>query len=156
MAILKRVLKEGYKDNELLQKLVGYPFENERAIESGCYGVTSIKEAVHQMQLTKELYDKTDGVQLHHLILTFKDRECVTTDMAEEIAWDYVSMHNDTQSVFGVHDEEGKVHIHFVMNSVSPLDGLKLRKFDNHSDLKNDFGKVLEKYDIKLDPIIRY
>lgn len=91
--------------------------------------------AVEQMRMIKEVWNQTAGKQLHHFILSFSPWESSKiTDVRklEKLAYSVCEYFADTnQIVFGIHDN-GRLHVHFVINSVNYLTGKKFTH--NNSD----------------------
>ena len=91
-------------------------------------GAVDPEYAVQQMKMVKELWGQTDGKQLHHFVLIFSDWESQHIDNIEvliDIGYHVCLLFsNDYQCVFGVHDN-GRYHIHFVLNSVNYRTGEK-------------------------------
>lgn len=125
--------------------------------ESLFYGVNCADNpviAAYQMQKTKELYGKTDGRQYKHYVLSFAPGE-ISVEKAKTYANELADKcFGDRYEVaVGVHinSKGGKIHAHFVVNSVSFLDGKKLHF--SKSDLEN-FKKIndniAKKYNLKI------
>ena len=82
--------------------------------------------AAEQMHMVKEVYGQTEGTQLRQFVLSFSDWETErikSLNELKEIA--YLICHyyaGSFQIIFGIHNN-GRYHIHFVMNTVSFCDG---------------------------------
>lgn len=125
--------------------------------ESLFYGVNCADNpviAAYQMQKTKELYGKTDGRQYKHYVLSFAPGE-ISVQKAKTYANELADkcFGERYEVAVGVHinSKGGKIHAHFVVNSVSFLDGKKLHF--SKSDLEN-FKKIndniAKKYNLKI------
>lgn len=125
--------------------------------ESLFYGVNCADNpviAAYQMQKTKELYGKTDGRQYKHYVLSFAPGE-ISIEKAKTYANELADkcFGERYEVAVGVHinSKGGKIHAHFVVNSVSFLDGKKLHF--SKSDLEN-FKKIndniAKKYNLKI------
>lgn len=125
--------------------------------ESLFYGVNCADNpviAAYQMQKTKELYGKTDGRQYKHYVLSFAPGE-ISVEKAKTYANELADkcFGERYEVAVGVHinSKGGKIHAHFVVNSVSFLDGKKLHF--SKSDLEN-FKKIndniAKKYNLKI------
>ena len=110
--------------------------------------------AAFQMQKTKELYGKTDGRQYKHYVLSFAEGEISKENAkiyANELA---TKCYGDRFEVaIGIHINSAgsKIHAHYIVNSVSFVDGKKLHysKRDLESfKMQND--KIAEKYGLKI------
>lgn len=95
----------------------------------------SIDTAVTEMQTTKELYGKTGGRTYKHFVQSFPPDEKITPKQAHEIAKEFVEscpLFSDFEVVYATHVDRQHIHTHFVVNSVSFMDGHKfqMRKKD--------------------------
>ena len=86
----------------------------------------SPKYAFEEMRLTKETFGKEDGILGYHAFQSFKPGE-VSPEQAHEIGVELANeMWGDRfQALVSTHTNTDKVHNHFVVNSVSYLDGKK-------------------------------
>lgn len=125
--------------------------------ESLFYGVNCADNpviAAYQMQKTKELYGKTDGRQYKHYVLSFAPGE-ISVDKAKTYAKELAQQcfGERYEVAVGIHTNSkgGKIHAHFVVNSVSFVDGRKLHFAKN--DLEN-FKRINDqnskKYGLKV------
>lgn len=86
----------------------------------------SVKNAFKEMKLIKESFNKEDGILGYHAFQSFKPGE-VTPEQAHEIGVQLAEeMWGDKfQVVVSTHTNTEKIHNHFVINSVSFVDGKK-------------------------------
>lgn len=85
----------------------------------------SIKSACAEMQDAKIRWNKTDGVQLYHIIQSFRPGE-ITPGLALEIAQEFVREHlPGYQAVIGIHTDREHIHAHIAFNSINQLTGEK-------------------------------
>jgi len=85
--------------------------------------------AKSQFKATRELWGKTDGIQAHHVIQSFKPGE-VTPEMANQIGQDLArEIAKGHEAVVYTHTDKDHIHNHIVINSVSYEDG---RKYHAH------------------------
>ena len=78
-----------------------------------------------QMKATRELWGKTEGIQAHHIIQSFKPRE-VSPEMANEIGRDLArEVAKGHEAVVYTHTDKDHVHNHIVINSVNYENGSK-------------------------------
>lgn len=131
MPVIKSINKPYRKSNDL-KNLVAYAVKPTHCLE-GIYGAQGLikSDALDmwkQMQSEKEHFRKTDGKQAHHYIVSFSEREMQTIGPLEAQAIGYKACRffEDYQVVFGVHTNEDNLHIHFILNSVSYKNGIKL------------------------------
>ncbi len=79
----------------------------------------SIGSACAEMQDAEIRWNKTDGVQLYHIIQSFCPGE-ITPGLALEIAQEFVREHlPGYQAIIGVHTDRHHIHSHIVFNSVN-------------------------------------
>lgn len=110
--------------------------------------------AAYQMQKTKELYNKTDGRQYKHYVLSFAENE-ISLDKAKTYAKELAQQcfGERYEVAVGVHTNSkgGKIHAHFVVNSVSFIDGKKLHFAKSDlENFKNLNDKIAKKYNLKI------
>ncbi|NCC61441.1 MAG: relaxase [Verrucomicrobiae bacterium] len=102
-------------------------------------GVNCLPEiARQQMLLTKQHFGKLDGRTAYHAYQSFKPEEA-TPEIAHLIGVEFAEkLWGDRfQVVVATHVDKAHIHNHFVINSVSFLDGKKF-----HSDCKSYFGQM--------------
>ena len=135
MPILK-VAEGDYLNKDALEQVIhNYVFP--RSLLTGGLSIDPIY-AASQMHMVKDVTGQTDGRQLHHFILSFSDFESAKIDSANDLLYtayrvcEYFS--TEYQIVFGIHNN-GKYHIHFVMNNISFVSGK--RYSPNNSDYNN-------------------
>ena len=112
---------QGYKTNE-----------KEYITGINCSPATAVKQMIH----TKKSYGKDDGVLAFHAVQSFKPGE-LTPEQCHEIGVRLANlMWGDRfEVVVSTHLDKQHLHNHFVLNSVSFMDG---KKFDNN---RNDYNR---------------
>ena len=78
------------------------------------------------MEATQKAFLKEDGNRLIHFIISFSETESYSKYDALTIAHQTALLFPDHQIIFGVHSGTDNIHIHFMINSVSFVDGSKL------------------------------
>ena len=97
----------------------------------------SLGSACAEMQDAKIRWNKTDGVQLYHIIQSFRPGE-ITPGLALEIAQEFVREHlPGYQAVIGIHTDRDHIHAHIVFNSVNQLTGEKY-----HSNARSYYQQI--------------
>lgn len=121
MPIIK-VVNEPYPTAEDLYRLLDY-------LKRGgeLYGLGLDPEhACYQMCLVKQLWQKTDGRQCRHFIVSFSDSETIEIDEAVYYGYRIAGYYSGQyQIVFSLHLRTDHIHLHFVLNSVSHVNGKK-------------------------------
>ena len=83
--------------------------------------------AAEQMHLVKDLWFQSGGCQLRHFVICLDERESshVTSAASLEVgAYDVCEYYaEEYQIVFGIHFNDNRWDIHFVMNNVSFMTG---------------------------------
>lgn len=110
--------------------------------------------AAYQMQQTKAYYAKLDGRQYKHYVLSFAPGE-IDINSAKEYAKKLAEKcFGDRYEVaVGIHKNSagGKIHAHFVVNSVSFIDGKKLHfEKSDLENFKNLNDKLAKKYGLEV------
>jgi len=123
MACIK-VATGPYQDQGCLFRLI-HKYIYPKAVYVGGMNIDP-QYAASEMEIVKGIWMQTQGVQLWHFILSFSEIESVQyanpTD-ARYIAYEICEFFADKyQVVFGIHARTN-LHIHFVINSISYLDG---------------------------------
>lgn len=134
MAVTKILARRGG-----LQQAIAYVLNGDKTEEQiltavqGCLTST----ACHDMVAVKQRWNKTDGVQLYHIIQSFRPGE-ITPELALEIAQEFVREHlPGYQAVIGVHTDRNHIHAHIVFNSVNQLTGEKY-----HSNARSYYQQI--------------
>lgn len=97
----------------------------------------SLGSACAEMQDAKIRWNKTDGVQLYHIIQSFRPGE-ITPGLALEIAQEFVREHlPGYQAVIGIHTDRDHIHAHIVFNSVNQLTSEKY-----HSNARSYYQQI--------------
>ena len=97
----------------------------------------SIGSACAEMQDAKIRWNKTDGVQLYHIIQSFRPSE-ITPGLALEIAQEFVREHlPGYQAVIGIHTDREHIHAHIAFNSINQLTGEKY-----HSNARSYYQQI--------------
>lgn len=130
MAKFKVVNHKGkYFDSEAKYDLIEYIL-NPQKVKHGFLGGVAIDPLfpAESMELVSEKFQKTKGVQLRHHIVAFMPYElnnpCDANEIAKHIAR-YIG--KEYQIVFAVHEDKPYLHIHYIFNTVSYVDGHKYR-----------------------------
>ena len=110
--------------------------------------------AREQFITVKEQYQKTDGIQAYHGYLSFKETD-ISPEMAQKIGMEFANevWGKRFQVVVTTHLNTKHLHCHFVINSISFVDGKHLWgeekawfKFRKVAD------RICEKYGLYYDP----
>lgn len=124
-----------------------------------------------QFEAVASLYAKRRSLTPIHFILSFSsdvycDEEyCITPYKAALIAYHICLYHfQNYQVMYGIHNDESHLHIHFIVNPISLYDGSMLnlnyeeqhKLFDSVQLVLNQPHKWGGKYQIKLEAPIRY
>lgn len=81
-----------------------------------------------QFITTKECFGKTDGIQAYHGYMSFKEQD-ITPELAQKVGMEFASRMwgKRFQIVVTTHLNTKHLHCHFVINSVSFVDGKRLQ-----------------------------
>ena len=87
----------------------------------------NVATARDQFITVKEQYQKTDGIQAYHGYLSFKEQN-ITPELAQKIGMEFANeiWGKRFQVVVTTHLNTTHLHCHFVVNSVSFVDGKRL------------------------------
>jgi hypothetical protein len=128
------------KDLQALKDVMDYAVQPSKTEQQRFVsGINCLPEiARQQMIISKKRFDKVDGRTAYHAYQSFKPGE-ITPQTAHEIGMLFAQQlwGDRFQVVVATHIDKAHVHNHFVINSVSFLDGKKF-----HSDCKSYFGQM--------------
>ncbi|WP_418527514.1 relaxase/mobilization nuclease domain-containing protein [Longicatena caecimuris] len=87
-----------------------------------------------QFVTVKEQFDKCDGIQAYHGYLSFKDEPNITPELAQQIGTEFAKRvwGDRFQVVVTTHLNTKHLHCHFVVNSVSFVDGKRMQNNEKH------------------------
>lgn len=110
--------------------------------------------AAYQMQKTKELYNKMDGRQYKHYVLSFAPGEIsknVAKIYAKELAEKCFGDKFEVAVGIHINSAGAKIHAHIVVNSVSFVNGKKLHlSKQDLENFKNYNDQIAQKYNLKI------
>lgn len=115
-------------DDNSYHDVLDYIFNQKKAVESGGYYITKSSLAAEEMEQTAIRFGKNCGKRLRHSVLSFRPEENISSEQAADFA-DKIIKHygREYQIVYAVHNNTDNLHIHFVMNQISYLDGHRYR-----------------------------
>ena len=125
MAVLKILNGDHrYFNDDAPEKLVQYIMNPNKAISGYVGGTTTIENAAAKMHKTYEMFNKRHGIKVRHFVLSFAPDEVENASDANAIAMMVaIFFVGEYDIFFAVHENRKNLHIHFVMNNVSHLDG---------------------------------
>lgn len=95
------------------------------------YNLTAPETAYDEMQITKEVWNKTDGRTYKHYVQSFAPDEEITPEQAHNIAKEFVEscpQFKGFEVLIATHQDREHIHTHFILNSVSFEDGHKFQQ----------------------------
>ena len=110
------------------------------------------KTAVQEFMMVKKLYGKTDDRQCYHGYQSFAEGE-VTAETAHEIGVKLAqTLWGDRfQVVVATHLNTGHYHNHFVINSVSDIDGKKFyNSYADYQKMKEESDRLCKEYGLSV------
>jgi hypothetical protein len=122
MATIKRLSSKGSVKN-----IINYVLSKEKTNERIISGKDCTpSNAAEEMNATKNLYEKTEGITYHHIIQSFKPGE-ITPEKAHKIGLELAEKQFKNHEVLiATHKDKEHIHNHLIINSVSFKDGHKL------------------------------
>lgn len=107
-----------------------YDSKSKQRLVSGinCNG----ENAFQEFMLTKNSYKKTTGMNFYQYVQSYSPTEKITSKKAHQIAMEFAEKSWQGYEVLvATHSDADHIHSHFVINSVSFENGLKLRQNPN-------------------------
>lgn len=148
MAIIKRISSKA-----TVRKLKKYLIQEEKTEEKLISGINCTCENLErEFKLTKELYDKKDGVQYHHIIQSFSPEDNIRVEKAHILGQKLAEECFKSFEVFLVtHKDKEHIHNHLVVNSVSLETGLKYNASNKSLwDIKRESNKICEREKLNI------
>lgn len=116
-------------DYQALKDVLAYAKDEEKTErEFFCQGINcNVETARDQFITVKEQFGKTEGIQAYHGYLSFKEQD-ITPELAQKVGMEFAERvwGKRFQVVVTTHLNTKHLHCHFVVNSVSFVDGKKL------------------------------
>ncbi|MHB8276148.1 MAG: relaxase/mobilization nuclease domain-containing protein [Candidatus Humimicrobiaceae bacterium] len=142
MATIKRLSSKGS-----IKNIINYVLSKEKTNERIVSGKDcSPLNAATEMNTTKELYGKTEGITYNHIIQSFKPGE-ITPEKAHKIGLELVEKQFKNHEVLiATHKDKEHIHNHLIINSVSFKDGHKLITDKNSlREIKLENNRICER-----------
>lgn len=173
--IVLAIVKCANRSGATVRGLINYVMDKDKVECIDVYGLdreNMAKESIiKQMNETKSIFDKQNGREVYHIIISFHKDEQITPSKANTLAMELyqcIPEFKDREAVFATqkHSKDGNIHTHIVINTVSFEDGSKLHtsrswlqnlKDTNDDILRDNKLSVVEKgYDFHGDTIDRH
>ena len=128
MAIIKAV-----SSKSPIKTAIAYVSKAEKTDQKilSSYNLTTPETAYDEMQITKLLWNKTDGRTYKHYVQSFAPNEEITPEQAHAIAKEFVErcpQFKGFEVLIATHQDREHIHTHFIVNSVSFEDGHKFQQ----------------------------
>ena len=161
MAIFKVVnRRNGKRKRSHLKGVIKYVMKTEKTEEKLIYGQYLEPERAYQMMMeTKNLFNKTKGMDYFHFVLSYPPNEKITPEQALEQAKEFLEStkkFRGYETVVAVHRDKKHIHVHFIVNSVNFINGRKfhlsakelayLKQLQNQINIEKGFSAAPEKY----------
>lgn len=148
--------KYSMADYQALRDVLAYAKDEEKTErEFFCQGINcNVNTAREQFVTVKEQFGKTGGIQAYHGYISFKEQD-ITPELAQRVGMEFAERvwGKRYQVVVTTHLNTKHLHCHFVVNSVSIVDGKMLHgeekawfKFRHIAD------EICQKYGLYYDP----
>lgn len=149
MPTLKDLNGYHYHDAESRDTVISYILQPDKTPGGfiDCIGVDP-ENIPNSMCETAASFKKDSGVRLRHMILSFSPNELRNPEVAYQIGCDVMDLiYGEYQAAFAVHQDAANLHIHFVFNSVSYLDGHRYYgKRGEYRALAGGIAKILRRH----------
>lgn len=115
-------------DDNSYHDAITYITNPSKAARTGGAGITSLESAAEEMEQTAILFGKNVGKRLRHSVLSFTAKENISPEQANIFAAEIIKHYApEYQIAYAVHSNTDNLHIHFVMNQISYVDGHRYR-----------------------------
>lgn len=151
MAIIKAV-----SSKSPIKTAIAYVSKEEKTehkLLSG-YNLSLPETAYEEMQITKQLWNKTGGRTYKHYVQSFAPDEAITPVQAHTIAKELVEscpQFKGFEVLIATHQDREHIHTHFILNSVSFEDGHKFQqKSTELQEMKDLSDKICLEHGLSL------
>ena len=124
-----------HQNAKVMRDVIDYCTQDKKVFdkESGCRLVSGVdcdgENAFAEFMTTKDCYKKANGIFFYHYTQSFSPDESITRMEAHEIALEFARQAWPGYEVLvSTHCDAHHPHSHFIVNSVSYVDGKKLRQ----------------------------
>ena len=117
--------KDRYHDSNTRQDVINYILQPNKILNRYIGWINiDMRNPAESMNLVSKHYNKTSGVQLRHFILAFRPDETDDTELVNVIAQQVMYwLGQRYQVIYAVHEDTEHLHVHFIFNPVSVVDG---------------------------------
>lgn len=131
-------------DDYAYYNAINYILDSKKAIYAGYSMISSLETASREMEWTAIRFNKFSGKRLRHSVLSFSADENVSPEQAYQFAEQIIQHYAPRyQIVYAVHNNTDNLHIHFVMNQISCIDGQRYRgKKKDYYDFQRHMKRV--------------
>ena len=149
MSIFKAIkLKIGKRKRANLSGIIKYVLKTEKTEEKLVYGqFIEISRAYKMMVETKEVFKKTTGREYFHFVQSYSPDDKITPELALEQAKKFLEATKKFRAyevLLAVHRDRENIHVHYIVNSVSFLDGRKFhiskKELEQLKNLQNEIN----------------
>ena len=127
MAVIKAVSSKAG-----INTVLDYVMQEEKTEQKLLSGLNCVPDTVKdEMRVTKLLWDKDGGRTYKHFVQSFAPGEKINPAQAHQIACQLAASRpewQDFEVLIATHEDKEHIHTHFVVNSVSYVDGHKLQQ----------------------------
>lgn len=145
MAVVEFINAKNYK-NQNLKRVLAYIKRDDKTSEHLIHTKDCMRESDYdEMQAVKEAWNKTGGRKYIHFTQSFSPDEPIAPEEAFEIGRKLLEHKQfmDFQVVMAVHTDREHIHTHYIINSVSFVDGRKYQQSDKDLQSIKDFSDKL-------------
>lgn len=140
-----------YHDSNAFHDIIQYITSKNKVSSDGVVcGAVLPEIAAESMNGVIKAYHKEKGTKLRHSVLSFSPNDPLTVRQVKEIAKKCTVYYEDKYQILAAtHEDRDHLHIHFVMNTTSYVDGTKYHGTKaNYYGFLNHMNKVLRPYGI--------
>ena len=142
MAVIKAVSSKAG-----INTVLDYVMQEEKTEQKLLSGLNCVPDTVKdEMRVTKLLWDKDGGRTYKHFVQSFAPGEKIDPAQAHQIACQLAASRpewQDFEVLIATHEDKEHIHTHFVVNSVSYVDGHKLQQSKAELKAMKDYSDQL-------------
>ncbi|WP_455089682.1 relaxase/mobilization nuclease domain-containing protein, partial [Peptoanaerobacter stomatis] len=138
-----------------MKRRIEYIYNKSTLIDSVLVNIDSVEVIYNEFIQTKKEFNKLDGNNFFHYVISFSDEDKIDEKDVMEIVYKFLEdkKFDGFQIFYGTHQDTDNLHCHILINSVNCINGKKWH-LDNRKkdwlDMELKLNKIAKPYGCKI------
>lgn len=113
----------------------------------------NLESITEHQETIKQIYNKEDGKQYFHFIISFHEKETLDDDTLFEFSEKFLqdAYFQGYDIISAIHHDKDHKHIHYIANSVNTVTGLKMdNRLQDLYHLRDHVNEISKQYNLKI------